>query len=88
MVRLRPDGTAIPVNNPDGAITRRQDAPAVFDMTTVAYVADAAYVMRASGLFQGRVRTVEIPVDRAIDIDTPFDFEIADFLMTKRLDRT
>jgi len=36
-------------------------------------------------LFSGRVHAITIPVERAIDIDTPFDFEIAELLMKKRL---
>lgn len=75
----------MPVNNPDGSVTRRQDAPVVKDVTTIAYVADPRFVLQKRGVFSGRVRATEVPVDRAIDIDTPFDFEIAEFLMNKRL---
>jgi CMP-N-acetylneuraminic acid synthetase len=85
MVRTRSDGTIVPVNNPEGTVVRRQDAPAVFDMTTFAYIADPQYVLHQRGVFRGRVRAVEVPIERSIDIDTPFDFEIAEFLMKKRL---
>lgn len=86
MVSARDDGTVAPVNNPDGTVVRRQDAPAVFDMTTFAYVADPHHVLRSRGVFSGRVRAVEVPVERSIDIDTPFDFEIAEFLMNRKLE--
>ena len=36
-------------------------------------------------LFEGRVKGVEVPNDRAIDIDTLLDFEITEFLMEKRI---
>ena len=85
MVRRQDDGTVMPVNNPDGSVTRRQDAPVVKDVTTIAYVADPRFVLQKRGVFSGRVRATEVPVDRAIDIDTPFGFEIAEFLMNKRL---
>ncbi len=86
LVRAREDGTVVPVNDSHGAIVRRQAAPPVFDMTTFAYVADPHHVLRLPALFSGKVRAVEIPVERSIDIDTLHDFEIAEFLMTKELE--
>lgn len=61
-----------------------QDAPPVFDMTTVAYAVSTDFVMQRNGIFEGRVRAVRVPVERALDIDTPFDFRIAEFLMNER----
>jgi CMP-N-acetylneuraminic acid synthetase len=87
MVITREDGTIVPVNNPDGTLTRRQDAPAVQDVTTVAYVADPRFLLKERGLFAGRVKAVSVPVERSIDIDTPHDFAIAEFLMNRRLGR-
>ncbi len=85
MVCTQEDGTVVPVNNPDGEVVRRQDAPIVHDMTTLAYIAAPQHVLTRRGVFAGRVRAVEIPVERSIDIDTPLDFEIAELLMKKRL---
>jgi CMP-N-acetylneuraminic acid synthetase len=87
MVITREDGTVVPVNNPDGAVTRRQDAPAVHDVTTIAYVADPHFLLKERGIFSGRVKAVSVPVERSIDIDTPHDFAIAEFLMNRRLGR-
>ena len=66
-------------------ITRRQDAPVVYDMTTVAYVAKTEYVKNSNGLFDGRVRSVEIPIERAIDVDTELDFKIAESILQRKL---
>ena len=66
-------------------ITRRQDAPAVFDVTTVVYVTTLGFVINSQGLFDGTVGSVVIPRERAIDIDTGFDLEIADYLLRRRL---
>ena len=85
MVRARDDGSLVPVNNPKGAVVRRQDAPEVFDMTTFVYIADSHQVLAQRGVFSGRVRAAKVPVERSIDIDTQHDFEIAEYLMTKRL---
>lgn len=86
MVTTGEDGTAALVNNPDGVVTRRQDAPEVMDLTTVAYVADPHFLLAGGKLFSGRVKVVPVPMERAIDIDSAHDFAIAEFLMTKRLE--
>ena len=61
-------------------IVRRQDAPEVFNMTTVAYVVNTNFVKENSGIFDGRVKSVVIPRERAIDIDNLIDFKIAECL--------
>ena len=59
---------------------RRQDAPAVYDITTVAYAVRPHHVRAHSGLFDGAVHAVQIPRERALDIDTPYDFRLAELL--------
>jgi N-acylneuraminate cytidylyltransferase len=53
-------------------------------MTTVAYAARPEFVMREMGAFAGRVRAVTVPPERSIDIDTLFDFEFAEFLISRQ----
>jgi len=67
-----------------GTFTHRQLAPKVYDITTIAYVAKATYILETSSILAGKVKTVTVPRERAIDIDDMFDFEIAEFLMEKR----
>ncbi|MEY4467311.1 MAG: hypothetical protein RIR21_1104 [Pseudomonadota bacterium] len=81
MVKRNGDGTVGLVIPPVGHVSRRQDAPPVFDMATVAYVANPEFVLTRNSLFEGRVRAVEVPPERAIDIDTLLDFQIAECLM-------
>ena len=67
----------------DYPVTRRQDAPKTFDITTVVYAAKTEFILSRGGIFDGRVKGVEIPRSRAIDIDTIDDFKYAEFcLMT------
>jgi N-acylneuraminate cytidylyltransferase len=66
-------------------IIRRQDAPVGFDLTTDASVLRTEFILTNDRLWDGRVRGVIVPQERAIDIDTELDFSIADFLMRKRL---
>lgn len=60
---------------------RRQDVPQVYDITTVAYVARPDFIMTHERLFEGRVRPVIVPKQRAIDIDDDFDFKFAKFVL-------
>ena len=69
----------------ESSIQRRQDAPKCFDMTTVAYVAKTNFILTSRNIWEGNVVGVEIPTDRALDIDTPLDFTIAKFLMERDL---
>jgi CMP-N-acetylneuraminic acid synthetase len=84
MVKTREDGTVGLVIPHEASITRRQDAPVVYDVTTVAYVARPEYVMAKDSFFEGRVRHVHVPRDRALDIDTLLDLRIAECLMGSR----
>lgn len=84
MVKVRDDGTVGLVIPPESAVFRRQDAPVVYDMTTVAYVARPEFVMTRSGTFEGTVHHVHVPAERALDIDTALDFRIAECLMAAR----
>jgi len=84
MVTNNEDGTVGLVISPQSRIARRQDAPVVFDMATVAYVARPEFVMTHNALFEGRVRTVHVPTERAIDIDTLLDFQMAECLLKVR----
>ena len=65
-------------------VTRRQDAPVVRDMTTVCYVANPKFVLSHNSIFEGRVKAINIPKERAIDIDSLLDFQIAEFIFYSR----
>ena len=85
MVTEAADGFLRVVNETGGDdITRRQDAPKVFDLATVVYVTTLGFVLGADSLFEGTVAGVEVPAERAIDIDTQLDFDIAEFLYQRR----
>ena len=84
MVKASGDGTVGLVNPPQSTLVRRQDAPLVYDMATVCYVANPDFVMTHNSTFEGRVRAVHVPVERAIDIDTLLDFQIAESLLKIR----
>ncbi len=87
MITLDEENCAKLVLPLDKQISRRQDAPPVYDMTTVAYVANPKFIMESKAVLEGRVKAVIIPEERALDIDTELDFQFAEYLMTNRMKR-
>ncbi len=71
---------------PEKTVHTRQTAPKVFDITTVCYVVDPAFLRNADGLFAGRVGVIEVPAERAVDIDTALDMKVAEVLWKARGD--
>jgi N-acylneuraminate cytidylyltransferase len=80
MVRLQENGQVTLAAQDAGSVYRRQDAPEVFDLVPVAYVTRPSFVLRRQGLFDGRVGMVEVPKERAVDIDDDLDFAMAEML--------
>lgn len=74
--------SSVVINNND--IIRRQDSPKVYDMTTVAYIVNFMFVKNSNNIFDGKVRSVMIPKERAIDIDSMLDFKIAEYLISTK----
>jgi len=67
--------------------SRRQDTPEIFDLTTVCYVGKPSTILTKNSIFEGKVAGVEIPRERAIDIDTELDFQIAEFLFKSKVNQ-
>ncbi|WP_299968633.1 acylneuraminate cytidylyltransferase family protein [uncultured Roseobacter sp.] len=87
MVKRDEDGL-ISLLTPGMKAVRRQDVPAVYDITTCVYVGDVDYLERCESLMEGRVGSVEIPAHRALDIDTPYDLHLADLLLRQPFEET
>lgn len=71
---------ALPLEKP---LTRRQDAPPVYEITPVAYVAGTSFIRNGSGVLSGKTKAFVVPQIEGVDIDTPMDFEFAEFLHQK-----
>jgi N,N'-diacetyl-8-epilegionaminate cytidylyltransferase len=80
MVRINDRGLIEILNSGSSAI-RRQDVPEVFDVTTCVYVGRVDYLSRCKTLMEGRVGYVQIPAERALDIDTEYDLYLADLIL-------
>ena len=64
-------------------VSRRQDAPDYYDLSTVVYVAKTDFVLGTNRILDGKTRAIVIPKDRALDIDDLLDFQFAEFLLGK-----
>lgn len=78
MVRHTPEGLIQIAMSDGGKPVRRQDAPRIMNLTPVAYVTTPDHIMAADGLFDGRVKGVEVDRVSAIDIDEEFDLRLAE----------
>jgi len=84
MVCLDEHGNArLAATPPGGPVARRQDAPPVFTITPVCYAVKPTLILNGSSMFAGRIQTVHVPRERAIDIDTELDFEHAQFMFSR-----
>ena len=80
MVKINDNGYVELFSKPSNSVHRRQDAIPVYDIVPVAYVSTPQFIMRSSSIWDGRVTSVQIPSERAVDIDTEIDFQFAEFL--------
>ena len=52
-------------------------------LTTVAYAARPDYILNANWIFEGKLKAVLVPTERAVDIDTELDLAFAEYLLTE-----
>lgn len=84
LVEETPDGT-VQLSKPlPSEVARRQDAPRTFDMNASIYVWDAPAFRDDPKVFYPETRLFEMPPERSLDIDTPLDFDIVEFLWQRR----
>lgn len=82
---VEPDATgALHVSKPlPGGVVARQQAPKVYEHAASTYVVAPDYLRRSGGLWEGRVIPYLMPAERCIDIDSPFDFDLVEWLLTR-----
>lgn len=62
---------------------RRQDFPPYYQVNGAIYLAEIDYLFMQKGFMGPQTYAYVMPKDRSIDIDTPSDFEYAEFLLSK-----
>ena len=86
MVKSTQDGFFKLALTETATISRRQDVPKLFNITTCVYVTQPDYILNQSSLFEGTVAGIVIPRERAVDIDDMLDFTLAEALLQKTME--
>ena len=81
MVEILPTGEASLSKPPEAVVHGRQKAPVVYDIVAGVYVTNPAFIRESDSIWGGRNATIEIPRERAVDIDTVVDFKLAEALL-------
>lgn len=87
MVERAPDGSVHVSKQADQPYLRRQDSPPVFEMNGSIYVWRRGPFVAAPNVFYADTRLLEMPAGRSVDIDTEFDFRVAEFVHAEGLAR-
>ena len=77
------EGYARIMNSSERPIYRRQDAPEAYAITPIAYVLRPDFILSARSMFDGKVRAIVVPTERAVDIDSELDLKFAEFLLSQ-----
>lgn len=72
-----------PLIKPEQPVTRRQEAPKVFQLNACVYVIKKE-IVAAGKIFTAKTKTVIMPPERSIHIDTEMDFKFAEFLLKEK----
>ena len=85
MVEMDDENTVNILLNQEKNIHRRQDSKIIYNITTVAYVGNPNYLLNATHLLEGKIKGIEVPYERALDIDNDFDFLIAEKILADKM---
>jgi len=85
MFTLDSNGKADWLMKDDGSrrMLRRQDLPPIYLRAGNAYVFKSETIIKKNSLYGGSLYAVEIPMERTLDIDSPFDLKMANALLSQ-----
>lgn len=75
------------ISKGDGKLTRRQDAPPAWEFNGAVYVINPHSIRQSPMGGFTRRRCFEMPRSRSVDLDTPFDWTVAEMMMTAGLNK-
>jgi CMP-N-acetylneuraminic acid synthetase len=78
-VKLDPSGAASLTQAPDDVA--RQRTATVYDIVDAVYVTNPTFIRQSESIWGGRNATIEIPRERALDIDTEMDLRLAELVL-------
>ena len=62
---------------------RRQDLPKYYRINGAIYLSNVDFFLNNGSIYEGKVIGYEMPQERSVDIDTAFDFKIAEITMNE-----
>jgi len=69
-------------------VTRRQDVPKAYNMSTVAYVSRPEFILKNTSMWDGKIQAHIVDPLNAIDIDDEHDFKMAELILNDRLNKS
>ena len=84
MVAVNSRDNLVKLLDQKGSVVRRQDAPSVYNLATLAYVSRPEFILSSDNIWEGRVKLCEVSSINAIDIDTQDDFYLAELVLNDR----
>lgn len=81
MVEIDPKGFAYLSKETEKQVIRRQDAPIVYAMNASIYVWKTEVLLNQTRIVSGKMKLIEMPKERSIDIDTGIDFKLVELIM-------
>ncbi|MBF0283185.1 MAG: acylneuraminate cytidylyltransferase family protein [Magnetococcales bacterium] len=85
MYALGDNGLLAPLLGEDKSELQRQQLPKAYVPNGAVYVARAGWLSQSRSFFGPQTRGCVMPPERSLDIDTPLDFQLAEWLMRERL---
>lgn len=83
MMEISDKGYAEIVKKSDQPIVRRQDAPVVYSLSPAAYVVKKSALYNFEHWSKANCLISPMPRERAVDIDTEFDFSLVEFILSR-----
>ena len=80
MMECDDNGFLIPSKIPEKEVTRRQDAPIVYDVVGI-FIVDAKNFLKTKKIYSGNILPFEISKEHGYMIDFEFDFKVAESLL-------
>jgi CMP-N,N'-diacetyllegionaminic acid synthase len=83
MKTLEPDGRMSNFMSGKEIPFRRQDLPDVYALNGAIYLARTEFLLRKGGWYSADTYGYVMPVDRSLDVDTPWDLNLADLVLSR-----
>ncbi|MDD5597302.1 MAG: acylneuraminate cytidylyltransferase family protein [Victivallaceae bacterium] len=81
LVELAEDGTVSLSKHLANTVVRRQDSPKCYDLNASIYIWKRDVILNAKSLFLKETGLYLMPAERSMDIDSPLDLKVVEFIM-------